>query len=272
MLRVAAGLAVLLIAAPAWAGEPYQPPKVTPAGRVQPPADLLADVATLRQAVAAADVGAVAPFIAPTVTILNGAIDLHVPRRADPLGPFLDARAALIELGQNTGGDWDASDDADLNGVLVAHALEFWGWSLAEDDLDWGLDPMAPDAICTYEAQVFDPAEVARVAEQLGINSSAFFMVDEKGPRGVSPTPGAAGLIDFLKPGWLYALDYEDKSYLLYDAESYGDEMAMHLPKGGTGFITFPDEGMLRPYMTGLCFEKGAAGRWQVTVQTNTSL
>lgn len=235
---------------------------MTPAGRVEPPADLLADLTTLRGAVAAGNAQEVAPFLAPTVTILNGAIDLHVPRRAEPLGPSKDARAALIELGQNTGGDWDPSSGPDLDTVLVAHALEFWRWSLEDEALDWGLDPMAPGAICTYEAQVFDPGEVARVAEQMGVASASFVMVQADEPA--FKLPGVRASVDTFKPGNLYVLDY--------DTDTPSGGMAVHMPAGGEGFLFFGENGMLRPYMTGLCFEKGVAGRWQVTVQTNTSL
>lgn len=261
MLRLAAGLAVLMIAAPALAGEPYVPPTVTPAGKVEPPSDLLADVADLRASVAAQDIAALAPFIGRTVTILNGAIDMHVKRRAEPLGSFKDARAALIELGQNTGGDWDTPDGADLNDMLVRHALEFWGWTL-EGEIGWGLDPMAPGAICTYEAQVFDPDEVARVGAQLDVASSSFVMVDAQ--TSVLKLPGLRAFVGTLEPGQLYALDY--------DTEAPDGGMAVHMPRGGEGFLTFPQEGMLKPYMSGLCFAKGTQGRWQVVALANTTL
>lgn len=261
MLRRVLALALMLAAVPAMAGEPYEPPTVTPGGRVEPPADLLADIEILRAAITARDLASVAPFIGPKVDILNGAIDLHVKRRVEPVGPWADAREALKDLGQNTGGDWDPSSGADLGDVLTAHALEFWGWML-EGDIAWGLDPLAPDAICTYEAQTFDADKVARVAAQLDVSSASFVMVDVTTP--VLRLPGLRALVGWLEPGKLYALDY--------DTETPSDGIAVHLSDGGEGFLTFPDEGMLRPYNTGLCFEKGAGGRWQVTAQTNTTL
>ncbi len=261
MLRLAAGLAALLIAVPALAGEPYVPPTVTGAGRVEAPPDLLADIETLRAAVTARDVAAVAPVIGSTVTVLNGAIDMNVKRRAEVLGPFKDARAALMELGQNTGGDWYVPDGADPGDVLVEQALEFWGWML-DDGIEWGLDPLAPNAVCTYEAQVFDPDEVARIGAQLDVATASFVMVDTRTPA--LKLPGLRAVIGTFDPGKLYALDYDT------DAPDGG--MAVHLPDGGEGFLTFPEDGMVKPYMVGLCFEKGSAGRWQVTAQTNTTL
>ena len=262
MLRAAAGLTIaVLCITSAMGGERYEAPTVIGAGRIEPPADLLADIAVLRTAAAARDIDAVAPFVGETVTILNGAIDMHIKRRADALGPFKDTRAALIELGQNTGGDWDAPEGADIGDVLVEQALQFWGWML-EDGIQWGLDPMAPGAVCTYEAQVFDPDAVARIGEQLGVASSSFVMVDTR--TMVLKLPGLRAYIGALEPGKLYALDY--------DTEVPDDGIAVHLPAGGEGLLTFPETGMLKPYMTGLCFAKGAAGHWQVVAQTNTTL
>ena len=261
MLRLVVTLAAVLTAGLAVAGEAYVPPTVTGAGQVEPPADLLADIEVLRTAVAAGDVEAVAPFIGKSVTILNGAIDMHVKRRTEPLGPFKDARAALIELGQNTGGDWDAPGGVDVGDVLVEQALQFWGWML-EDGTEWGLDPLAPGAICTYEAQVFDPDQVARVGEQLDVSSASFVMVDVETPA--LKLPGLRASIGVFEPGKLYALDY--------DTDTPDGGMAVHLPDGGEGFLTFPEDGMLKPYMVGLCFAKGTGDHWQVVAQTNTTL
>jgi hypothetical protein len=260
MLRLVATLVAALSTGLAVAGEAYSPPTVAGAGRVEPPADLLADIEVLRTAISARDVQAVAPFIGGTVTILNGAIDMHVKRRSDPLGPFEDARAALIELGQNTGGDWYVPEGADVGEVLVEQALQFWGRML--EDADWGLDPLAPGAICTYEAQLFDPDEVARIGAQLDVSSASFVMVETVTLAMKLPGPRAA--VGAFEPGKLYALDY--------DTDTPDGGMAVHMPEGGEGFLAFGEGGMLKPHMVGLCFAAGENGLWQVVAQTNTTL
>lgn len=261
MLRLFATLIATLTTSLVVAGEAYVPPTVTGAGRVEPPATLLADIEVLRTAVTARDVEEVGPFIGETVSILNGAIDMHVKRRSEALGPFADARGALIELGQNTGGDWYAPDGADVGDVLVEQALQFFGWML-EDDIEWGLDPLAPGAICTYEAQLFDPDEVASIGAQLNVSSSSFVMVETITLAMKLPDLRAA--VGKFEPGKLYALDY--------DTDSPDGGMPVHMPEGGLGFLSFGEDGMLKPYMVGLCFAPSADGQWQVVAQTNTTL
>ncbi len=70
-----------------------------------------------------------------------------------------------------------------------------------------------------------------------------------------------------IEPGRLYAIDY--------DAGEPIGWSAVHLPKGGTGFIKTAaggDTPWLDPYVSGLCFRKAEGGVWAVTAQTSTSL
>ena len=101
---VAVVLAVLV--APAMAGEPYTPPKLTPAETLEPPADLRQDAIALLQAVRAGDLDAVGGFIAPKVTVVYGAIDMSYPRGAKTVETSPGGRSAVAALGTHTGGDW----------------------------------------------------------------------------------------------------------------------------------------------------------------------
>ena len=252
---------VTLAALPATAGEPYTPPALQPPQLVEPPARLIEDATALLRAAEARDPGAAAPFIGANVSVLSGALDMHIPRSVEALGPWIDANAALSELGQHTGGNWYVPEGASLEDVLIDMSLEFWEWSLT-DGRPWGRDPLAGEAICTYAMDVFDPAEVARVSEALDINSSAFILVDEATPLLDVAETGTQ--IATAVPGKLYALDYDTDAPRMW--------MAVHLPEGGVGFIRFGDEGMGKPYASGICFAEDADGRWQVVAQANTSL
>ncbi len=250
-----------LALAPAAAGEPYTPPTLLPAELVEPSDRLIEDATALLRAAQSREPGAAAPFIGETVTVISGALDMHIPRSVETLGPWIDANAALAELGRNTGGDWYVPEGMSEEDALIDTALQYWEASLTYVD-GWARDPLAGDAVCSYALEVFDPAEVAAVAEQLGINSSAFIKVAAE--TEVYAAVESETVVATLGPGALYALDY--------DTEARGQWIALHLPEGGTGFIPYGDEGLDKPYAAGICLSRNPDGRWQVTAQSNTSL
>lgn len=255
----AAMVALAMLAGPALAGEPYTAPALQPARTLEPPADLRADATALLQAVQTENLDAIGRWIAPQVTIVSAGLDMGLPRHVETAGPWPNGRAALAALGQDTGGDWDLPPDADIGEFLSAMELDFIEGSLT-DGQPWGTDPLLEGTICTYGFHDFSPAEVQKVADQLGIASSSFVMVDDG--AAVRDKPGGKQ-IGTLSAGRLYAMDY--------DTDSPADWMALHLPQGGVGFIAVGEEGLSKPYASGLCFRKGKPG-WQVVGQASTGL
>jgi hypothetical protein len=259
-VRVVIVVAVLAaFAGPALAGRPYQAPALMAAETLEPPADLRADAIALLKAVRAEDLDAVGRFIAPSVTVVNGFLDMAVPRRVKALGQWKNGRAALAELGQNTGGDWDLPPDVDIGAFLSNMELDFIEGALT-DGQPWGTDPILPGTICTYGYHSYDPVAVKRVAAALKVDPASFVMVDEG--ASVRDKPGGK-TIGTLSAGQLYAMDT--------DTDTTSEWMALHLPQGGVGYVAVGDDGLDKPYGDGLCFKK-AGGAWKVVGQAATGL
>lgn len=254
---VAVVLAVLV--APAMAGEPYTPPKLTPAETLEPPADLRQDAITLLQAVRAGDLDAVGGFIAPKVTVVFGAIDMSYPRGAKTVETAPGGRSAVAALGTHTGGDWDLPPDVDIGEFLSDMELDYIEGALT-DGQPWGLDPKLPGTICTYGYHDFRSADVKKAATTLGIDGGGFVMVDEGTP--VLDKPKGKPIAS-LSANLLYALDY--------DTDTPTDWMALHLPEGGIGFVAVDEDGFDKPYAAGICFKK-SGGKWKIVGQASTGL
>jgi hypothetical protein len=252
-------VALAALVSPALAGAPYAPPNLKLAKPLEPPADLRADATALLKAVQAEDFEAVGRWIAPKVTVVSGALEMGLPRTVETIGGWKDGRSALAELGYHTGGDWDAPPDVDLASFVASFELDFIEGSLT-DGRPWGTDPLIEGAICTYGFNDYSSAEVQKVADQLNIASSSFVMVTEG--AAAFDKPGGKK-VSTLSADRLYAMDY--------DTPSPQDWMAIHLPQGGVGFTAVPEQGLEKPYGTGLCFKKTAKG-WQMMAQVSTGL
>jgi hypothetical protein len=250
--------ALAAFAAPALAGQPYVAPRLQPAEAVEPSAGLRSDAIALLKAVRAGDLEAVSGFIAPQVTVVSGALDMSLPRHIEKLGPG-SGRGAVAELGNHTGGDWDLPPDVDIGEFLADMELDFIEGALT-DGQPWGTDPLLPGTVCTYGFHDFDPMEVKRAAAALGSDAGSFVMVDEGAPVLDAPDGKALGALSATR---LYATDY--------DIDVPAGWMAIHRPEGGTGFIAVGEDGLQKPYASGICFAKGSTG-WQLVGQASTGL
>ena len=114
--------------------------------------------------------------------------------------------------------------------------------------------------MCTYGYHQFEPAEVKRVAQGLGVDAASFVMVEEGATVHDRPGGRATGT---LTAGRLYAMDY--------DTDAPSEWMAIHRPEGGIGFIAVGEEGLAKPYAAGVCFSK-SGGRWRLVGQASTGL
>jgi hypothetical protein len=257
VFSIAATLAALAL--PAFAGAPYTLPALKPANIVQPPAALRADATKLLKAVRADDLEAAGRWIGDRVTVISGTLDMGSPRTKEVLGPWQSGSSALTELGQRTGGDWDLPPNVDIGAFLSDMELDFIEGALT-DGQPWGTDPMLPGTICTYGYHVFDPVAVERAAAAIGIADADFVMVP--GGTELRDKPDGRGL-GALAGDALYGLDY--------DTDAPSGWMGLHLPQGGVGFIAVGEDGLSKPYASGLCFAESAEG-WQVVGQASTGL
>ncbi len=236
---------------------------------MEAPADLRAQAGELLKAVRAKDTVAAERFVARMVRTISHSLEIasepHVG--SETAGDKPGAR--LVMLGSHTGGDWDVPQTADgkpvdIGAFLTGMEFDFIEQSLT-DGRPWGADPAAKGAICTYTAPSVDRPAVRRAAKRLGVESSVFREPAETLTLLAEPRDGADAVAT-LSPGRLYAIDY--------DAGEPSGWSAIHLPKGGTGFVKVGADGPSRlrdPYVSGLCFA-ATDGVWQIVAQTSTGL
>lgn len=256
-------LAAIALAIPAGAIEPYAPLPLAPPQVVTPPDDLLADAAALLAAVKASDTEAVGRFLAPRIRVVDGALDLHVRRFTELLGPHETTSAMLSDLANYIGGDVEPpppGGDPLPNRLrsefrYIEASLEYAG--------PWGIDPMVEDAICTYAYRSYDVQAIKALSEATGVASSSFVYVDKPYELHLEPN-AASGPKATMATDLLYALDY--------DSPSPGRWIGVYLPDGSSGFASFDAVELQKPYAVGICFAKGEAGHWQIVAQVSTSL
>ena len=244
------------------AGEPYEPIALLPADSVTVPPDLARAADELLDAVQTGDIEAAGALIADTVTWVDGALEMGLPRYVETVSDFASAEGKLMELASYTGGDVQmASGPDDKTPYAINAERDFIKYSLMDAPV-WGTDPMVPGAICTYGYRSYDVAALAALADRMGIFSSSFFYVDVPSPLQAAPQPDAETTYT-LAPDRLYALDYK--------TDAPGHWIAVHLPEGGEAFLNFDAVEMQKPYAVGICFAETDKG-WQMVAQVSTSL
>ncbi|HQZ12718.1 MAG TPA: hypothetical protein PK286_07500 [Devosia sp.] len=256
-------LVTLALTVPAGAIEPYVPLPLKAPVVVSPPDDLLVAAAALMAAVKAADVEGIGKFLAPRIRAVDGALDLHVKRRTEVLGPHRNASVMLSDLANYIGGDVEPpppGGDALPNRL---RAEQQYIEVALEDDVTWGADPMVKGAICTYAYRSYDVAAIKALSEATGVASSSFVYVDKPYTLHTEPDTASAAK-GVLETDRLYALDY--------DTPSPGHWIGVYLPDGSTGFADFDVIDLQKPYAAGICFAKAKNGQWQIVGQTSTSL
>lgn len=246
---------------PALAGAAYEAPKLTAGKVVEAPAELIDTAKALLEAARGGDTEKMAPFFANAVTVISAGLDLDRPRARDKVTGKPGTDAIISALGQHTGGDWDVPPNADI-GLFLAKMERDFIVSALTDGRPWGSDPLVKGAICTYPTPSYAVKAVKAAAKALGVETSSFFFVNKDVPTyAAADAKGAA--TGTLTPGLLYAMDY--------DTQSPKGWLTVHLPAGGTGFVTTKGLDSDKPYMQGLCFAKTKAG-WQVVAQTSTGV
>lgn len=255
--------ALALACSAASAIEPYAPLPLAPPKVVTPPDDLLTAAATLLAAAKSSDVDAAAPFLAPQILSVDGALELHIKRFTQVVGPHDSPEAMLSDLANYIGGDVEppAPGGDPLPNRLRAE-FQYIESAIEYAD-DWGTDPMVEGAICTYAYRGYDRAAIAALSEATGVASSSFVYVDAPYELHTEPKAESAPKAT-MHPDRLYALDY--------DSLSPGRWIGVYLPDGSSGFASFDQVELNKPYAAGLCFAKNEAGRWQIVAQVSTSL
>lgn len=254
-------LALAALCLPALAGEPYTPVKLKPAEVVTPPAELVTMATQFLEAVRQGNGDAIGAAIADEVTAVDGALDLHVKRRKEVLGPFKTTEEKLVALASYIGGDYERPEGVDSTPFAIKAEREYIVEALT-DGRPWGTDPMFKGSVCSYAYRSFDQAATKKLADKQGTQSSSLFYVDAATPVLAAADPKAV-VAATLEPDLLYVLDY--------DTDAPKRWMAVHLPDGGTAFVSFDKVDLQKPYASGICFAKTKAG-WQMVGQASTSL
>lgn len=263
LLAIPVFLGIALPAVPAASGEPYSPLPLAPADAVTPPPALVRAASSFLQAVQLGDVDAIAAGLARRLTLVDGALELGLPRRVEHIGPFDTLDEALTALANNIGGTYEQPfDGSDITPYATKAEREFIVGALT-DGQPWGRDPLLNDAICTYAYRTFDTGAVTALGERLETQTSSFFFVEQPTAVLVRPETNAP-IAAMLEPDVLYGLDY--------DTDALGRWIAIHLPEGGSGFLNFEKTEFSKPYASGICFSPEADGRWVMSAQTATNL
>ncbi len=263
MRNVIAAALLLASAGPVLAIDPYTPLPLKPAELMTPPEDFIADVSAFLAAIRNGDGDAIQRGMASKITAIDGALDLHVPRHKEVIGPHTEVENMLSELASFIGGIVEEpADGGDPRPLRIQAEREYIAAALS-DDQSWGRDPMVKDAICSYAYRSFDIKAIKKLSDTTGVASSSFVYVNA--PTEVKSTPSnTAPAAGTLETDRLYALDYDT------DAPSHW--IAVYLPDGSSGFVDFDKVDLEKPYAAGVCFSKGSDGRWVMVAQTSTSL
>ncbi|MGV3490566.1 MAG: hypothetical protein ACO1OG_04515 [Devosia sp.] len=261
-MRLVLSAAFVMLALPVLAGEPYKPLKLFPAELVTPTESLLTSARELLAAIESGDGDAIDARMYERVTAVDGALDLHVRRRKEVIGPTDTIEEMLVSLANYIGGDYQRPDGEDWTPYAIEAERQYIRAALTEPG-EWGRDPMIRDAVCTYAYREFDERAVGRLAKQLGTQSSSMFYVDQPTPLLAAAEDGAAVAMT-LQPDLLYVLDY--------DTDAPRRWIAVHMPDGGSGFISFDKVEVQKPYAAGICFTEGREGTWFMSGQASTSL
>lgn len=255
-------LGAILCTAMARGGEPYAPVHLAPGETVLPPTSLVDAASALLQASRSDDRPAIAARLAPQLTLIDGPLELGLPRRIEETGPFETIEQALSVLADNIGGLYERPfDGSDVTPYAVAAERDFIIGSLT-DGQAWGYDPLLENAICTYAYRSYDREAISALAQHLDVQSSSFFFVETVTMALAQPKAGAA-VAATLEPHFLYGLDYET------DAPS--GWIAVHLPTGSSGFLDFEKVEIGKPYASGVCFSKDMNKNWVMSAQTATN-
>src|SRR5690606_40251194 len=122
-------------------GEPYAPVPLAPKEAVLPPADLVEAAATLLQASRSDDRPAIGAMLAPRLTLIDGALELGLPRRMEEIGPFETIDLALTALADNIGGIYEQPfDGSDVTPFGIPAERDFIIATIT-DGQAWGRDP-----------------------------------------------------------------------------------------------------------------------------------
>lgn len=263
MRNIIAAALLLASAGSVLAIDPYTPLPLKPAELVTPPEDFIADVSAFLAAIKSGDGDAIQRGMASKITAIDGALDLHVPRHKEVIGPHDEVENMLSELANFIGGIVQEPEaGGDPRPLRIEAEREYIAAALS-DDQSWGRDPMVKDAICSYAYRSFDIKAIKKLSEATGVASSSFVYVNA--PIQVKATPSdTAPAAGTLETDRLYALDY--------DTDAPRRWMAVHLPDGSSGFVNFDKVELEKPYAAGVCFSKGSDGHWVMVAQTSTSL
>src|SRR5690606_14427028 len=124
------------------------------------------------------DGDAIAAGLAARLALVDGALELDLPRRRETIGPFERVEHALMALANNIGGIYERPwDGSDVTPFATRAEREFIVAALT-DGGPWGRDPQLAGAICSYAYRSFDIAAIKALGRRLATASSSFFYVE----------------------------------------------------------------------------------------------
>lgn len=225
-------------------GRAYRPLPARVGAVVSPPADLRKAAQDLHAAAIAEDAPAVFALLARRMTLVTSGLTPGARRHQATAGPWPGAEAALDAIGAAV-----MEGDLPPGGAdpMAARRAAFALMAAATEAPEWGRDPLVGDAACTYRGVRWSATAGAKI---------------DGGARGLhvpAATPVHAdaqttAVIGKLKPG---------RIYLQADMDGLPDGWrGVRLPSGRVGAVRESD--IRDPAVSGLCFRRGADGRWRV--------
>lgn len=237
------------------AGKPYRPIPAEVGASVSAPEDLVKTVRALNAAAKAKDAEATFALLADKVSLVLSGLTPAGRREAEEKGPWPSAGAALEEIGAATlEGDLAASGKVDLAAAQRDQAFAIL--AEATERPEWGRDPLAKGAYCTYRGVRWDAA----AGRQIDDGSRGLF-VPASATVFASAAPKAA-VLGTLKPGLIYLHGEMDD---LPDGWS-----AVRLPSGRTGAAR--DAEVRDPATVGVCLKRNASGAGWLVVAVSSAL
>lgn len=226
-------------------GRAYRPLPARVGAVVSPPADLRKAAQDLHAAAIAEDAPAVFALLARRMTLVTSGLTPGARRHQAKAGPWSDAEAGLDAIGAAVmEGDLPPGGRTD---PMAARRAAFALMAAATATPEWGRDPLVGDAACTYRGVRWSAAAGAKIDDGAGglhVLAAAPVHADAR----------TAAVMGKLKPGRIYLQAGMDGL-----PEGW---RGVRLPSGRVAAVRESD--IRDPAASGLCFRRGADGRWRV--------
>lgn len=236
--------------------KPYTPIRATIGKAVTPDPALVAVASQIKEAVEAADAEAIFAVMAKEITFASSGITMASSRRVKKQPAFDKANAAMIAIGKHyQEGEMPGLSKADTDKIQRESALGTINDAL--EAAKWGQDPLLKGMVCTYRGTTWN----VKTADKAGGTGSVGYHVTKPVVVRAKPDDKSKAL-GILKPGALYVQGFPE--------DSEAGWAGIRLPDGQIGHA--PEADLLPATTNGLCFSKGADGKWKLAAFSSATL